>query len=73
MVNRYFKHLIKNSYFILHTTPGYCCLPGKNKIAAMRSKVKFFLSFVLITSLFFLVGVARNFYPIPITHLKKAC
>jgi FHS family L-fucose permease-like MFS transporter len=39
----------------------------------MRSKVKFFVPFVLITSLFFLWGIAHNFNPILIPHLKKAC
>jgi FHS family L-fucose permease-like MFS transporter len=39
----------------------------------MRSKVKFMLPFVLITSLFFLWGIAHNMNPILIPHLKKAC
>ena len=39
----------------------------------MPAKVKFVLPFVLITSLFFLWGIAHNFNPILIPHLKKAC
>jgi FHS family L-fucose permease-like MFS transporter len=38
----------------------------------MPAKVKFVLPFVLITSLFFLWGIAHNFNPILIPHLKKA-
>jgi FHS family L-fucose permease-like MFS transporter len=42
-------------------------------IAAMTKKIKYLFPFVLITSLFFLWGLAHNFNPILIPHLKKAC
>lgn len=39
----------------------------------MSRKIKYLFPFILITSLFFLWGLAHNFNPILIPHLKKAC
>lgn len=39
----------------------------------MLKHVKYPLPFILVTSLFFLWGLAHNFNPILIPHLKKAC
>lgn len=39
----------------------------------MLSEKKYFLPFILITSLFFLWGIAHNLNPVLIPHLKRAC